>query len=198
MIFAIVAFVVVMVLGTVVYTAGYANYSKLFGRKASRQDYYALISTARVLSDELDGATITVREKYTGEVEDGGVIVWNDIPTREEEISAKSDWVSDLLEYAHGRTAGKASFSVSLESTAYGADTPDTITAELEKFQLDDEGGTRGKTRRTELVLTCGTRSVTVEINVSPAYLEDQTGLSAEEPQYVKQTVYTLRTGEIK
>ena len=197
MIFAIVAFVVVMVLGTVVYTAGYANYSKLFGRKASRQDYYALISTARVLSDELDGATITVTETYTGVVEDGGAIIWVEPPEQSVSVSGKN-WVSDLLDKAHSKTPGKTNFSVSLESDGYGADTPDTITAELTQFQLDHEGGTRGKTRRTELVLTCGTRSVTIEINVSPAYLEDQTGLSAEEPQYVKQTVYTLRTGEIK
>ncbi len=198
MIFAIVAFVVVMVLGTVVYTAGYANYSKLFGRKASRQDYYALISTARVLSDELDGATITVTETYTGVVDEtSGAIIWAEPPAQSVSVSGKN-WVRDLLENAHGSTTGKVSFSISLESDGYGADAPDPITAELEKFRLDHEGGARGKTRRTELALTCGKRSVTIEINVSPAYLEDQTGLSAETPQKVNQTVYTLRTGEIK
>ena len=76
MIFAIVAFVVVMVLGTVVYTAGYANYSKLFGRNKSRQEYYILTSAAKLVAEELDGASVVETIEYQ-ENEEGVYVLYS-------------------------------------------------------------------------------------------------------------------------
>lgn len=156
--FVIAAFAVVMVLGTVGVTAGYANLSKAFDRKDGKQAYYTLISAARLLREELDGAELVVTEQWLipEEVDEP----W--IPMGEPVVSMPDSELAEQLLTQLANGAAEVGATVRIERAGYSQDIAWNICLDG-TFDTLSEGES---TRNAEMTLTCGGRTVSVEAHL--------------------------------
>ena len=192
MIFAIAAFAVVMVLGTVFLTAGYANYSKLFGRKNDRQDYYTLVSTAKYVGSQLDGATVRIQEIYDdddknidatkgkGEVKDYEALYATavSIAANEKLTGTEADWVAAVVKKAcYNETTKKLegsniSYLLQFENEDGSFQTEVSVTLpkiEFPKNAAGDYEPVNPADAVIKLKMTDGNTEADVEFTISPA-----------------------------
>ena len=225
MIFAIAAFAVVMVLGTVFLTAGYANYSKLFGRKNDRQDYYTLVSAAKYAGSQLDGATVKIQEIYDDDdnsTEEKDDNKFETLYTTGVSFDAgegltddEAEWVVAVVEKACCDNEGKlggadVSYQLKFEGAADSFYTEVTVT--LSAITFTKSGTTDATTDvyepvKAEMKLKTqdGKNEAVVEFTVSPtntlsysiAKKELESGEEKEVHRLTDDTVYTFRMGDI-
>lgn len=200
MIFAIVGFVVVMVIGVVFLTAGYANYSKLFGRKNDRQDYYTLVSAAKYAGSQLDGATIKITEVYDDDDNDGNYA--SDERNKaaepsEPEIEGQDDWSVDVVRTMYDNQENETNASYDL-TFSNGEGFNQNISVEITGFDLTEE--------RFIMTLSTadGKNTVQVDFTLSPAYGESTSLIDKDEDgtkdtnRRTNNTTYTIRMGDIQ
>ena len=184
--FVIAAFAVVMVLGTVGITAGYANLSKAFDRKDGKQAYYTLISAARLLREELDGAELVVTKQWLISEEAGD---W--MPMGEPEVTLPDSALAARLLTQLADGAAEVNTTVRIEKADYSQDIAWNICLADDYDDTLIEGES---TRNAEMMLSCGGRTVSVE-----AYLKTEKSKPAIPADNVLEvtTTYTLTIGAI-
>lgn len=197
MIFAIVGFVVVMVIGVVFLTAGYANYSKLFGRKNDRQTYYTLVSAAKYAGSQLDGATIKISEIYDDD-NNNGVFEESERNTDAEpltpDFTGQNDWAIALIREIYKNEGSTSSVSYGLEfSNESGF--YEKIKVEISDFALSKE----------RFIMTLATEdgknTVQVDFTLSPAYGYADSVITKDKKDVnrkINDTTYTIRMGDIE
>ena len=207
MIFAIAGFTVVMVIGVVFLTAGYANYSKMFGRKNDRQDYYTLVSAAKYAGSQLDGSTIRITETYEDKNDDGKYLETSDTDMNEKigevvENGAKAgtaekeaEWVRNVLTCVE---SGK-DVTYDLTFTDDDADYSAIVKVKVEAITLPRVDGVYQPTTSRIVLYTADEdgkvlNSVAVSLEISPAYGDAE---SKAINQMTKTTTYTIRMGNI-
>lgn len=183
--FVIAAFAVVMVLGTVGITAGYANLSKAFDRKDGKQAYYTLISAARLLREELDGAELVVTEQWLIPEEAGD---W--VPMGEPEVTLPDSALAAqlLMQLANG--AAEVSATVRIERAGYSQDIAWNICL---ADAYDDTRIEGESTRNAEMTLSCGGRTVSVEAHLTRIIKQEIVADNVTKDT----TTYTLTIGAI-
>lgn len=172
MIFAIVGVVVVMVIGVVFLTAGYANYSKLFGRKNDRQTYYTLVSAAKYAGSQLHGAKIRITEIWDADwktdsktAEEDYKINNNKTKEYEPEFDG-DDWTKALVEKLYNKEDvyyqlefdNDSGFKETVDVTVSDFDISSSWFQMLVSMSETDKSG--------KMV----TNSVTVEFTIGPSY----------------------------
>ena len=207
MLFAITGFAVVMVIGITFLTAGYANYSKLFGRKNDRQDYYTLVSAAKYAGSQLDGATIKVTEYFDDDGEDKAEKKVEPGPAPE--FAGQNEWSKALVgEIFEKRSTDKSKVNASYElSFSNGSDFYETIKVEITGFDLSKESF------KMTLSTDDGKNSVQMDFTVSPVcaestsfidkYLDSERKMVGQDEipdtnRRIKDTTYTVRMGDIR
>lgn len=190
MIFAIAGFAVVMVIGVTFLTAGYANYSKLFGRKNDRQDYYTLVSAAKYAGSQLDGATIRFAECCDDENGEEKKVE----PAPDPEFGGQSEWITALIREIYENRENVPNVTYGLSFSDGGAYN-ESLTAIIRDFDLES--------KRFMMTLTTGDGKSSVQIEFvlesSCGYTEAVvTKEDKEIPQKIHDVTYTIRMGDIR
>ena len=217
MLFAITGFAVVMVIGITFLTAGYARYSKSFGRKNDRQTYYTLVSAAKYAGSQLDGATIKVTEYFDDDGEDKAEKKVEPGPAPE--FAGQNEWSKALVgEIFEKRSTDKSKVNASYElSFSNGSDFYETIKVEITGFDLSEVEITGFDLSKESFKMTLSTddgkNSVQMDFTVSPVcaestsfidkYLDSERKMVGQDEisdtnRRIKDTTYTIRMGDIR
>ena len=189
MIFAIAGFAVVMVIGVTFLTAGYANYSKLFGRKNDRQDYYTLVSAAKYAGSQLDGATIRLAECCDDENGEEKKVE----PAPDPEFGGQSEWITALIREIYENRENVPNVTYGMTFSDGGAYN-EKLTASIRDFDL--------KSGFTMTLTTGdGKSSVQIDFTLDTACGYTETVVTKEDkeiPQKIYDVTYTIRMGDIR
>ena len=164
---ALLFFIMCAAAGSVILAAATTSTGRLSQLQASDQNYYAVVSAAKLIRDEIDGQTISVGQTETKTVtttrteKKEKVASGEEVTVVEETTKTEYSYSAPAFEHPKDATVGTGSTSAMTAGTAITSETKFSEFGTMDKFYLldalknDQNNGTEGQ-KRTGALTTLG------------------------------------------